>query len=126
MPKLTLGDLADKHFRLELQIQAAKQVVKELEEDQDKVALEAIELSREQKNPVCRGKYAAGEVKPRELYNIENFASLWRWCKDKDTFLFQRRIGAEAFRELRDASVKVPGIKVITQHVFKTKKLRGK
>jgi hypothetical protein len=125
MAERNLSELADLHWKLELKIQAAKEILKELESEQDKISLEAIERSKEEKNPVCRGKLASGEVKPRELYSFSNFEAFCAFVKKTGNWqLFQRRIGSEAYRELIDARVKVPGVKSITQYVFKTKKLK--
>lgn len=123
----SLSELADLHWKLELKIRAGKSVLKVLEEEQDKIALEAVERSREEKNTVCKGKVASGEVRPRELYSFSDFTALCDWVKKTGNFqIFQRRVGAEAYRELRAAKVKVPGIKVATQYQFATHALKSK
>jgi len=125
MAERTLSELADLHWKLEIKIKAAKSIVKELEDEQDKIGLEAIERSKEERNKVCRGKTANGEVVPRELYSFSDFKALCDWVKKTGNFhIFQRRVGAEAYREFVAAKIKVPGIKVVTQYVFKTKGIK--
>jgi len=121
-----MGELADLHFGLKAKLKLAKDKVKEIEDQMGKLEAEAIELSKEQKNKICRGRQADGVVEVHDHYNIKDFNVLWNWSRKTGEFVFQRRIGAEAYRDLVEAGQGPPGISIFKEDVFKTKKRGGK
>lgn len=123
----SMGDIADAHYLIELQIDTIKAELKLVESDRDKYELDAIELSATQKNLLARGKLADGVVEDKVHLNIKDPAALGAWVqKTGHTEIFQRRVNQTTYYELVAAKKRPPGITTFTKQVFGTKKKGGK
>lgn len=119
--RMTIGELADMHQRLSDEYDELGLKQKELTEVMDRIALEAgaiMESEGQEKGSTATTDFKRGES---EHLNISDFKAFSGFVKRTGRFeLFQRRVGAEAYRELRDARVKVPGVTVFNKPYFRT------
>lgn len=127
MAKKTMGQLADEHFRLGKKIKQLRQQTKDLEHEQARIEAEAIELSEEQGNKLCRGNLADGEVRIEDRLNIKNPKELNTWVAKTGHFeIYQARVSSTGYRDLVAAGMKPPGIGIFKQPVFTTKAAKAK
>lgn len=127
MAKRTLGQLADDHFKLGQKIKDLNQRKKVLEEEQSTIEMEAIELSEEQGNKLCRGRLADGEIKIEDRLNIKNPKELNEWVARTGHFeIYQARVSSTGYRDLVAADLRPPGIGIFKQSVFTTKAAKAK
>lgn len=123
----TLGAIADAHWALELAKRKLEAKIRDIRDDMSRYALDAIELSKEQGNPVCRGKRANGKVGKSEFAGISNRAALDKWIiKTKHTAVLQARVSITEVRDLEKEGISVPGIKIVEVPKFSTSRLRSK
>lgn len=119
----SIGQLAEEHQRLSDAWDELEVEQKKLEKDMDAVALEA-QAAMEAAGTVD-GTTPGGveyELKDREHLNVKDFDKLWKWCLETKRFVFQRRIGVEAYRDYVNAGIRVPGVTIFKKPEFKTKR----
>lgn len=113
---LTIGQAIDKLWELEQEKKAAAAEVKRIEgliEEAKEKVYEAMDTQGVQQS---KGTKASASIGDQTTYNIEDFDALSKYVKKTGYFhLFQRRVSAEAVRELFETKGGVPGLVPFTK-----------
>lgn len=115
---VNFGALADSLYDKNQQIASANAVVKDLESEKRDIENQLLGAMQSSGTNIVRGAKAAVSISETIRPQIDDFEALSKYVlRHKALHLFERRISATAFRELKDqlGGKAVPGLTEFTQ-----------
>lgn len=125
-PSLSLGGMADKIYALSGEIAKIEAQKKEVEEAKRDLENQLIAAMGEAGTDIVRGETASCSLSESVRPQIADFEALTKFIKRTGDFqLFEKRIGANAYREVKErlGNKPVPGLTEFTQTKLSVRKV---